>query len=315
MHTHTRTHPPPHTPACSWGCGTHPGWGRAGAAQGLGHLDAAIAVLVSRQPKKFCLWRGGLLCTVNKYCGPFPAGGSGSFWVLRVTLPTGIRSAWGSDPEPRCRCGLEQSGLWLCCWPQQCAFVGVTGPGRGDSPWAPNRREGAACLCICGPAALSPEGRARPAGGTRPCPPRTHYSEPSALSASSLGRPAPFQPRRPCPAGCPCTGEVVERCPGTQRCPGELLRGPCALLSPTLSALELLLDSIHPGERGWVFPCIPLQLQPALSKFLCLMQGGETTQNVKGKSPWGTELLGRWQALPLSTRVTCRPSWAVGEQL
>ncbi|XP_030921234.1 serum response factor isoform X1 [Geospiza fortis] len=57
MHTHTRTHPPPHTQACAWGCRSHPGWSRAGAVQGLGHLDAAIAVLVSRQPKKF-VFRG-----------------------------------------------------------------------------------------------------------------------------------------------------------------------------------------------------------------------------------------------------------------
>lgn len=60
---------------------------------------------------------------------------------------------------------------------------------------------------------------------------------------------------------------------------------------------------------------IPLQLQPTLSEFLCLMQVGETTQVSKGRAPWGTELLGRRQALPLSARVTCRPSWAVEEQL
>lgn len=135
------------------------------------------------------------------------------------------------DPEQSCRCSLEQSGLWLCCWPQQCAFVGVTGPGRSNSPWAPDRREGPACMCISGPACPLPGGQGT-AGGTWPCPPRMHYSEPSALSASSLGCLADFQPDWPCPGSCPCTGEVVDRCPGTQRCPGEFLRGPVLCPAP-----------------------------------------------------------------------------------
>lgn len=49
---------------------------------------------------------------------------------------------------------------------------------------------------------------------------------------------------------------------------------------------------------------IPLQLQPALSKFLVSDARWRNNSSVKGKSPWGTELLGRRQALPLSTRVT-----------
>lgn len=120
--------------------------------------------------------------------------------------------------------------MWLCCWPQQCAFVGVTGPGCSNSPWAPDRREGPACMCISGPACPLPRGQGT-AGGTWHCP-RMHYSEPSALSASLLGCLARFQPDWPCPGGCPCTDEVVGRCPGTQRCPGELLRGPALCSAP-----------------------------------------------------------------------------------
>lgn len=160
------------------------------------------------------------------------------------------------DPEPSCGCSLEQSGLWLCCWPQQCAFVGVTGPGRSNSPWAPDRREGPACMCISGPARPLPRGQDT-AGDTWPCPPRMHYSEPSALSASSLGCLAHLQPDWPCPGGCPCTGEVEREMPRNTKMPWRAPQEPCALLSPALSALALLLDSIHPGERGWVCPTSP----------------------------------------------------------
>lgn len=81
-----------------------------------------------------------------------------------------------------------------------------------------------------------------------------------------------------------------------------------------LSALALLVDSIHPGDGVWVFRTSPCSSSQCFLNFY-LMQGGETTQVSKGRSPWGTELLGRWQALPLSPRVMCRPSWAVEEQL
>lgn len=60
-----------------------------------------------------------------------------------------------------------------------------------------------------------------------------------------------------------------------------------------LSALALLADSVHPGERGRVFPTSPCSsgqrffwffLSFFFFKFLCLMQGGETTQVSKGRA-------------------------------
>lgn len=176
---------------------------------------------------------------------------------------------------------MEQGGLWLCCWPQQCAFVGVTGPGRSNSPWAPDRREGPARVCIPGPACPLPggQGTAR-ACGPVPC---VHYSEPSALSASSLGCLAPRQPAWPCPGAALAqvrwSGDAQEHKDALQSSSGALCSAQPHTLSPRTAS------GLHTPRGTWLaLSYIPLQLQPALSKFLCLMQGGETTQMSKGRA-------------------------------
>lgn len=172
----------------------------------------------------------------------------GAEWVVAALLASAM-----------CLCGGDRS------WPQQ--LPPGSGQERGASlhvhPWA----------CVPSPR------RAGHSQGTWPCPPRMHYSEPSALSASSLGCLAPCQPGWPCPH----TAEAGRRCPGTQRRPGELLMGPVLCPAPHSQPLRCFWTPYAQGNVAGS-ALHPLQLQPVLSKFLCLMQGGETTQRSKGRA-------------------------------
>lgn len=160
--------------------------------------------------------------------------------------------------------------------------------------------------------ARPPFGRQGTACGTRPRPPRMHYSEPSALSASLLGCLADLQPAWLCPR----TAEVVGGCPGAHRCPGELLGGSVTSPAPHSPLSPRTACGLRTPRGTWPGLChIPLQLQPALSKFLCLMQGGETTQVSKGRAHGALSCWAGGTALPWSIRVTCRLSWAVEEPL
>lgn len=263
VHTHTNTHTCTHTHthrARAWGCRTHLGWSYAGAMQGLGAFGCCDSCACLTPAKETCLSRGGLLCAANKYCGPFPAGGFGSFWALRRHLAHERLLCMGlsSNPELSCRCSSEQSGPRLCCWPQQCAFVGVMGPGCSNLPWALDRGEWPACMCISGWAC-----------STWPHPPCMHYGEPSALSASSLGCLADLQPDWLCPGGCPRTAEVVGGHPGAQRCPRELLGGSVASPVPHSPLSPHTACGLRTPRGMWSgLSHIPLQLQPALSKFI-----------------------------------------------
>lgn len=186
------------------------------------------------------------------------------------------------DPEPSCRCSLEQSGLWLCCWPQQCAFVGVTGPGRSNSPWAPDRREGQLACASLGLHALSPEGRAQlvargpvllvctTVSPLPSVPPRW-----AAWQIFSLTGPAPAAAL----AQMRWSGDAQEHEDAPESSSGALCSAQPHILSPRTAS------GLHTPRGTWLgLSYIPLQLQPALSKFLCLMQGGETTQMSKGRA-------------------------------
>lgn len=154
MHTHTHTHPHTHTytQARVWGCRTHLGCSCAGAVQGLGVFGCRSSCACLTPAKETCLLRGGLLYAVNEYCGPFPAGGSGSLLGALSHLAHEYLLCMGLSADPELSCGhsSERSGPRLCSWPQQCAFVGVTGPGHSNSPWALDRGEWPACMCISG---------------------------------------------------------------------------------------------------------------------------------------------------------------------
>lgn len=92
--------------------------------------------------------------------------------------------------------------------------------------------------------------------------------------------------------------------------------GLCSWCSPTLSSQpsHCLWTPYTQGMVAGSFTHPPCSSSQCFLNFY-LMQGEETTHVSKGRSPWGNELLGRWQALPVSPRVVCRPSWAVEEHL
>lgn len=172
------------------------------------------------------------------------------------------------------------------------------GPGCSNLPWALDRGEWPACMCISGWAC-----------STWPHPPRMHYGEPSALSASSLGCLADLQPDWLCPVAALAqlrwSVDTQEHRDARESSWGALWPAQSHTL---LSALTLLADSIHPGKCGQVFPTSSWS---SSQRFLNSSDARwRNNSSVKGKSPWGTELLGMWQALPLNTRVACRPSWA-----
>lgn len=255
--------------------------------QGLGALGCCDSCACLTPAKETCLLRGGLLCAANKYCGAFPAGGFGSFWALLRHLARERLLCMGlrSNPELSCRCSLEQSGPRLCCWPQQCAFVGVMGPGCSNLPWALDRGEWPACMCISGWAC-----------STWPHPPRMHYGEPSALSASSLGCLADLQPDWLCLVAALAqlrwSVDTQEHRDARESSWGALWPAQSHTL---LSALTLLADSVHPGKCGQVFPTSSWS---SSQRFLNSSDARwRNNSSVKGKSPWGTELLGMWHTL------------------
>lgn len=135
-----------------------------------------------------------------------------------------------------------------------------------------------------------------------------HYSEPYVLGASSVGCLADLQPNWHWSGGCPCTAEAVSGCPGAQCC----LESSWEALWPAQTHTPLFSPCIAcrlraPTGMRLGLSDNPLQLQLALFKFLSDARW-RNNSSVKGKSPQGTELLGRWQALPLSTRGPAGPS-------
>lgn len=97
----------------------------------------------------------------------------------------------------------------------------------------------------------------------------------AAWHLSSLTSPAPAaalaQERR--------SGDAQEHKDAPESSSGALCSAQPHTLSPRTAS------GLHTPRGTWLgLSCIPLRLQPALSKFLCLMQGGETTQMSKGRA-------------------------------
>lgn len=169
--------------------------------------------------------------------------GEGCFFFVFFFALRGARSCpLGAGAEP--------------CWPQQCAFVGGTGPGRGSSAG-----ERVASLDVhlwlgraCGPILLV------------------------CTTASPLPS---VPPRRAARRLCslPPAAKMLGGCPGARQC-SVASPAPRSHLSPCTAC------GLRTPERGtWLdHSRVPLQLQPLLSKFLCLMRGGEATRGAKGRA-------------------------------
>lgn len=116
-HTQTHTHAPTHTHIGHARGAAGPTWGGAmlGPCRAWGHLDAAIAVLVSRQPKK--LVSRGEDCSVlqintaghSQLEALAPSGHS------EDTLPMSVCSAWGSAQTRSCPAGVVRSRAGQGC--------------------------------------------------------------------------------------------------------------------------------------------------------------------------------------------------------
>lgn len=161
-----------------------------------------------------------------------------------------------------CLCGGDRS------WPQQLTLG--SGRERGASwhvhPWA---------------GVPSPRGQ----GTARARGPVPWYALQRALCPQCLlaGLPGTCQP------GWPGPGAALARLRGSrdaQEHKDALESSSGALCSAQPHTLSPRTASGLQTPRGtWLaLSYIPLQLQPALSEFLCLMQGGETTQTSKGRA-------------------------------
>lgn len=197
--------------------------------------------------------------------------------MLRVALAVGVCSAWGPELPPGSRSGaVPASAMCLCggdrSWPRQLPAPGSAGErvasldvhlwlGRARGP----------ILLVCTTASPLPS-----------VPPHRAARRLCSLPGSAPG------------------SRNARRVPGSSTMPRRAPGGAPQPARPhaPVSALALLADSIRPRGTWPDLSHVPLQLQPLLSKFLCLMQGGEATRVSKGKSPRGAELLGGRQALP-----------------
>ena len=191
-----------------------------------------------------------------------------------------------SDPELSCGRSSERSRPRLCCWPQQCAFVG------GDRSWPQQLTLGSgqgrvASLHVhlwLGLHTRPLEGRAQPAA-----------RGPVLLVCTTVSPLPSVPPHWAAWQICSLTGSArvaalaqlrwLVGCVGAQRCHRELLRGSVAGPAPRSPLSCHTACGLLTPRGTWLgLSHIPLQLQPALSKFLCLMQGGETTQVSKGRA-------------------------------
>lgn len=187
-------------------------------------------------------------------------------------------SAWGPELSPGSRSGAVLASAMCLC--------------GGDGSWPRQLRRGSewpAWTCISGWAG--------------------HVAPSSSYALQQSPLPS-VPPRRAARRLCslPPAAKMLGGCPGARRC-SVASPAPCSHLSPCTAC------GLRTPERGtWLdHSRVPLQLQPLLSKFLCLTRGGEATRGAKGRARGAPSCCGQVAGSSRSTRVPCGLSWAVEE--